>query len=163
MAEDTTLKQEKFCRLYTQNSELFGNGTLAYAEAYGYDLETLDRTNEKDEKGKEIPGSSEFSRVYNMCSSSASRMLRNEKINELITKSLNELMKDEVVDAQLAKVIMQDNKLEAKMSGIKEYNNLKQRIIKKTDITSNGLPIVQLVNSIAEKNGIIDSSAGTDS
>lgn len=145
---ELTQKQEKFCRLYTQNSELFGNGTLAYSEAYGYDLDSLSRANELDENGKEIRLTSEYDKAYSVCAVGASRLLRKIKIGEKITEFLNELMKDTVVDAQLAKVIMQDYKLEAKVSAIKEYNKLKQRI---TDIKTDGRPIIQIVNQIATK------------
>jgi hypothetical protein len=37
-------KRELFCRYYTQNSELFGNATLSYAEAFDYKLEDKPRS-----------------------------------------------------------------------------------------------------------------------
>lgn len=126
--DELTPQQDKFCRLYTQNEELFSNATLSYAEAYGYGLEDLLNVPQCDEKGNTIPRSSERDRAYDICSASASRLLRNEKIQEKVTMYLNELMKDTVVDSQLAKVIMQDRKLESKISAIREYNKLRNRV-----------------------------------
>ena len=36
-------QRELFCRDYTQNSELFGQATISYAESYGYGLDTLSK------------------------------------------------------------------------------------------------------------------------
>ena len=55
---------------------------------------------------------------------------------------LNELLKDDVVDSQLAKIITQDGKLDAKVAAIREYNKLRGRIIDKTQQV-NGLPFAE--------------------
>ena len=34
-------RRELVCRYYAQNSETFGNGTQSYAQAYGYDLDSM--------------------------------------------------------------------------------------------------------------------------
>lgn len=133
-----TPKQELFCQYYTKNEALFGNATLAYAEAYGYDLDSLDRTPVYAEDKKTIIEDSEYTKAYNVCSVQGSKHLRNPKIQARITELLNELMRDDVVDAQLAKLIMQDHKPEAKIAAIREYNKLKQRIIEKIDHTTQG-------------------------
>lgn len=126
--EELTPQQDRFCRLYTQNEELFSNATLSYAEAYSYELGRLSDIPEYNEKGDKIPRSSERDKAYDSCSANASRLLRNDKIQDKVTLYLNELMKDTVVDSQLAKVIMQDRKLESKVSAIREYNKLRNRI-----------------------------------
>lgn len=59
-------------------------------------------------------------------------------IQERVYQLLNEMLKDEIVDAQLAKVILQDEKLEPKISAIREYNKIRQRITEKVDLTSGG-------------------------
>lgn len=136
-----TTKQILFCKLYTQNRELFGNATLSYAEAFKIKLEGLSKINKLDKNGKIIPRSSPYDKKYDMCSASSSRLLRNVKINEFCTKCLNELMNDEVVDGELARVIIQNHELPSKISAIREYNKLKQRIIEKNDLTSGGKPL----------------------
>lgn len=148
--EELNPQQELFCRYYTQNSEFFGNATLSYAEAYGFDLDSLDRTREKDEKGKDIPGTSQYEKTYNVCSANGARQLRKDKIQLFIRKCLNEMMTDEVVDGELVKTILQNYELPSKMAAIREYNKLKQRITEKTDITSGGKPIPILGGNVQE-------------
>lgn len=139
--EQLTPKQEKFCRFYTQNKALFGNATLSYAEAYNYNLDLLDKTDAKYEsyeengvkKSKKIEESS-YDKAYNVCASNANRMLRNEKITPFLTKYLNELLTDEIVDSNLAEIIV-NGKDADRVSAIKEYNKLKQRIIDKSELT----------------------------
>lgn len=145
----TKLKQELFCRYYTQNEELFGNATHSYAEAFGYNLDGLSHDdavyeNYIDEEGKEsrrCVEASSYDRAYNVCSVTGNRLLRKAKVQARITVLLNELLEDKIVDSQLAKVIMQNKELPAKIAGIREYNKLKQRIVDKADITSDGLPL----------------------
>jgi hypothetical protein len=139
MADDKPLKpqHELFCQLYVKNEELFGNGTLSYAEAYNYKLETLSHEETRDEGG-ELIEQSEYTKAYNVCSVQAHALLRMPKIQDRITILLNEMLKDHIVDAQLAKVILQDEKLEPKISAIREYNKIRQRITEKVDVTSGG-------------------------
>lgn len=133
--EELNPKQELFCHLYAENDQLFGNGTLAYAEAYDYDLDSLSRDDaEKDEEGVIIRDSS-YDRAYNTCSVNSHKLLRNAKIQERVRKLLNELMRDDVVDSELVKIIRQNYKLEAKISAIKEYNKLRNRIRDNIDVT----------------------------
>lgn len=128
-------KRELFCRYYTQNDELFGNATLSYAEAFDYRLDELSQDDEiRDQKGKIIEPST-YDKAYRVCSVMGHRLLRNTSVQERLTKLLNELLKDEVVDSELAKVIKQDVKPEAKVSAIREYNKLRGRIIDKSQVT----------------------------
>lgn len=140
-SEKLTPQQELFCKYYTQNTELFGNATLAYAEAFDYKLHELSLEQEKDDKGNKIPRSSEYEKTYDVCSAAASRLLRNVKIQRLCRKYLNELMRNDVVDSELVKVILQNYDLAPKVAAIKEYNKLKQRIIDKIDHTTKGKPL----------------------
>jgi hypothetical protein len=143
--EELPLKRELFCRFYTQNEDLFGNATHSYAEAYEYKLDTLNTEavySEPDENGKtEKIEDSEHQKAIHVCAVEASRLLRNPDVQARITALLNEILKDEVVDSQLAKLIMQDKEPAAKIAAIREYNKIRQRIVDKTDITSGGLPI----------------------
>ncbi len=143
--EILTPQQELFCRYYTQNEALFSNATLSYAEAYDFKLDELSTerpVTKKDKKGKPIEwGESEYTRNYNLCSSLASRLRRNVKIQARITTLLSELMTDEFLDSQLMKVASQDGKLDAKVAAIREANAVKNRIVKRTDLTSGGEPV----------------------
>lgn len=151
-----TPKQERFCLAYTQGDTTFSNGTLAYAYAYGYDLDEADKTLLVDEKGKEIPKSSDWDRMMNTCAVCASRMLRNVKIQRRNVILLNEAMNEMNVDAELMKVIKQDGRLDAKVQAVKEFNALKGRIIKRSDVTSDGERIVVLPAEIMAKHALAE-------
>lgn len=108
--KELNLKQVKFCELYASDVEFFGNGTQAYIEAYDIDI--------TKSKG-----------VYAAARSSAHNLLTNPniltKINELLESAT---LNDEFVDKQIAFLITQNADFGAKMSAIKEYNQLKKRI-----------------------------------
>jgi hypothetical protein len=124
-------KQELFAQLYTRNSQMFGNATLSYAEAYGYDLDSL-----SDEIPKDQPtAKSERDKAYNVCAVEAQRLLRNPNVQDRLTVLLNEMLRDDIIDRELAKTILQDHKLESKIAAIREYNKLKQRITEKVEHT----------------------------
>jgi hypothetical protein len=143
--EELPPKRELFCRFYTQNEDLFGNTTHSYAEAYDYKLDTLSNEPVYDlpegNEDRKIIQASEYDRAIHVCAVEASRLLRSPEIQSRITALLNEILRDEVVDSQLAKLIMQDAEPAAKIAAIREYNKIRQRIVDKTDITSGGLPI----------------------
>jgi hypothetical protein len=150
--------QELFCRYFTQNEALFGNATLSYAEAYGFNFDELSHKcpthpakNEEEPDHECAP--SEYALAYQTCSVNGSRLLRNAKVQALITKLLNDFLRDEVVDSQLAKLIMQDTEPAAKIAAIREYNKLRQRITEKVDHTSGGQPFV-LPGEIIQKNNL---------
>lgn len=128
MNEELNLKQELFCQYIAKDHELFGNASLSYAEAYEYNLETLDREKPKLQENPVKYGDSEYDKAYNVCSVEGRRLLRNPKVKARVTVLLNELLKDEVVDSELAKTILQGHDLTAKMAAIKEYNKLRSRI-----------------------------------
>lgn len=129
------LKQELFCRYYTQNPELFGNATLAYAEAYGYDLQSLSRIRLKDENGREIIGSSEYDKSYNVCSVNGYKLLIKTHIQEFMRKCRLEMKTNDVIDSELIKIILQDHDRPSKISAIREYNKLEKRVSEKLELT----------------------------
>lgn len=153
-----TPKQEAFCRAYTQNDTTYSLGYLAFAYAYGHDLDACSKTPLIDEvSGLPIPKSSEYDRKHNMCSVSAYRLLRTAKIQKRCTELLNEALNDTNVDAELNRVIKQNKDLAPKVQAIKEYNALKGRIRKLSDVTSNGERIVVLPAEILVKYGLQDA------
>lgn len=149
ISEKLNLKQELFCQLYTKNSFLFGNATLSYAEAYGFNLATMSKEDVVVEVMDEIlqkmvkrkVDHSPFHKANQVCSTAGERLLRNVYINQRIQDLLNETMNDRDMDAEIAYTARQREDMTAKMSAIKEYNKIKQRVTAKIDHTTLGKEI----------------------
>jgi hypothetical protein len=124
-------RRELFCRYYAQGEGTFGNATLSYAAAYDHAITFLQKT---DRWGNIYNSPVELD-LYNACSANGSRLIRGDKVQARITVLLNELLKDEIVDAELVKVIKQNGDLNPKVQAIKEYNKLSGRIIDKSQVT----------------------------
>lgn len=142
-------KHELFCQYYVLNENLFGNATFSYAEAYDYKLDTLSKTRKTDKKGKTIQDS-EYDKACNVCAVEGHRLLRNPKIQNRITALLNQILRDEVVDSQLAKVILQDGELRPKVAAIAEYNKLRGRITDRQKHSFEGISDETLAERAAE-------------
>ncbi len=145
------VKREMFCRYFTLNDTLRNNATQSYAAAYGHKLHELpddDAVYEttEDDRGKKITKEivpSTRHRAERMCAANASRLLKYDKVQKRIRELLNELLSDDVVDAELAKVITQNRELPAKNNAIKIYNDIRGRVVNKHEHTGrNGGPIV---------------------
>lgn len=107
-----SLKDRKFCKLFTSEREFFGNGVQAYAEAFDQDISNK--------------------RKYNVCAVLASRLLKKVNILAYINELLEGIGLNEAhVDKQLAFLITQNADYGAKMAAIREFNALRQRITKK--------------------------------
>jgi len=107
-------RQQKFCELYATEQEFFGNGVQSYAEAYNVDL--------KRKKG------------YNTARTNAHKLLTNTYILAYINKLLEDIALNEAhADKQLAFLMTQNADFSAKISAIKEFNALRQRITKKIE------------------------------
>ncbi len=136
----TNPKWELFCRCYTSNRELFGNATHAYAEAFHYKLDELSRddaeyeTDEETGITKRVTPSS-YDKALNVCAVMGNRLLRITKVNDRLNQLLNELCKEEIVDAELSWVIMQRTDLSPKVAAIKEFNAVQGRTKKKIELT----------------------------
>lgn len=130
--KELTQSQELFCRLYTSKGTYFDNATLSYAEAYQYELP-------HDEKGKIIVDSKE----YNTCKANASRLMTNDYIQRRIEKLFVDLLNDTTMDARLSEIATKGKDTDS-IQALKIYNDLKQRITKKIDITSAGRPLAGL-------------------
>lgn len=112
-------KQELFCKLYSSNREFFGNGVETYLEVYDID--------------KTKPN------WYKTACAGASRELSNVKVYTRINELLEEQgLNDGFVDKQLLFLISQQSDFTNKISAIKEYNKLRQRITEKIDHTTLG-------------------------
>lgn len=134
MKQELNLQQEKFCQMYVKNDECFNNATKSYAEAYEYDLDSLSKDDAVKEGNKIIEKSS-YDKAYNVCSVGGHALLRKPKIQERIIELFNEVLTDEQVDAELAKVIRQGKELTPKINAIKVYNEVKGRVVKRQEIT----------------------------
>lgn len=119
MSEDKlNPNQRLFCELYAGEGKWFGNATRAYIIAYKIDLPVdIEYKNLLPTQISE----------YNTASSAAVQLLRNIKVQKKCNELLDALIKDEIVDRELAKVIMQNDELPAKVSAIKEYNAVRKR------------------------------------
>ena len=127
-------KQELFCQMYVNNGATFGNATLAYASAYDLDANYHGTDQQKSDYA-----------VANVC---GPRLLVNVGIKARVVKLLNALLKDEIVDAELSKVIQQDGDLGPKMSAIKEYNRIKGR---GSDVVEHKFDFTDLIRQKNEK------------
>lgn len=124
-----TAQQELFCLAYTSLGETFRNATRSYSEAY-------DITIPEREDGKLDTESGE----YKQCSVCGSRLLRDDKIRARIRERYLAYLNDNDIDAKVSEIIQGGTNLEA-LQGVKIYNDLKQRITKKVDVTSAGRPL----------------------
>ncbi len=180
IADILTPKQELFCRFYTQNYDTFGNATLSYAEAYDYDLENMPKddsrwvlqdgrevlkreleylTNKEKDGNKKIEDST-YDKAYNYCSRAGSRIRRNGKVQERCRVLTNEFMRDDVIDTRLTEIMLKGKDTDS-IAAIKEYNKLKQRIIEKKDITSNGETITGFNFILPEETNDKDNADNT--
>lgn len=157
-------KQELFCHIYTQNTYLYGNGTLCYAQAYNIPLDSLPEddavySDPDPETGiREKLKESSYRIAYDNCSAAASRLLRNAKINDKIKELLINSMTDSEVDSELIHTIKQREDYSAKMRAIAEYNKIKQRITQKADLTSKG----EKISVIGGMEIILEQEDGTN-
>ena|SRR3990167_2068436 len=113
-------KQERFCQLYAGGGEFCSNGVWSYILAF-----------ELTKKVPLIAYSSltkEQERGYQVAKVNASNLLTIPNVKARCDEILDALIKDENVDRELARVIMQNEELSAKVSAIKEYNAVKNRI-----------------------------------
>ena len=110
--------QRMFCQHYAGGGELFGNGVWSYIMAYKIDVPLVEygKLNEQQKKD------------YETSSVSACDLLTNPKIKNYCNDLIDALIKDKIVDRELARVIQQNNELSPKVSAIKEYNAVRGRV-----------------------------------
>lgn len=137
IGKNLNLKQSLFCQYFVKNRVLRGNATLCYAEAYGYDLESMSTENEKvmewnEKKEKnelvEKEGTSERAKAENLCATCGRQLLRKPKIEDEIIRLYNELLRDDVVDSRLSELIIQKEEPATAIAAIREYNKLRKRV-----------------------------------
>ena len=102
-----TSKQELFCKLFATDRDCFGNGTQAYLKAFST---------------KEKPITYQSARQLSYL------LLTKVDITALIRKLMNIFISNEVVDTELAAVMLQWSDISSKVAAIREYNRVKGRI-----------------------------------
>lgn len=114
---ELNLKQEEFCKLYVSpDKDFFGNWVQSYIEVYKPDMSKKN--------------------WYKTCLSASSRLLTNVKVIARINELLEEgWLNDQFVDRQLLFLMQQYGDLWSKMSAIKEYNKVKQRITSNVNLS----------------------------
>ena len=157
-------------------SKLDGKGEYRYYNPLDEGGEDTDENDDIDEEDEEKPKKkgrrtrfstywvwiekSSYDKAYYSCAANASRLLKNDKIQKRITVLLNEMISNEVVDAELMKIILSPRaKHSDKINAIKEHNALKARIIKKLDLTTNGKDIGGLNEKSDDELGAIVAAA----
>lgn len=134
-----THERELFIKYYTTKGRTFQNGTLSYALAFNHDLPT-------NEKGKIIVDSKE----YNTCKSGASRLLLDDEVSKQIREKMVALLNDTAVDERLSEILFKGQESNS-LQAIKIHNDLRQRVTKKIDITTQGRPFANLSDEELQK------------
>jgi hypothetical protein len=112
------INQEAFCQYYTGGGEYFGNGVWSYILAYKLKVPLISYSELNEFQKKK----------YDNARADAAQLLAKGNIRNRCDELLDALIKDEIVDRELAKVIMQNKELSAKVAAIKEYNQVKNRV-----------------------------------
>ncbi len=160
------LKQEKevFLRYYVQGQATRNNAMRSYMLVKNLnedDWSKEDRLEEvQDEYGKfstvKKPRSSEWYRRTHSCQVAAHDWLCQPKVNARRMQLTTELLKDSIIDNELAKVIIQDEDLGAKNVAIKEYNKLAKRIVDQKDVRMQSVGLIKHLYDEADGLGSFD-------
>lgn len=135
---DLSLNEQLFCQLYFGAGEYFGNATWAYIKAYGTEVPFIPRS---DLSAKQ-------KRQYNVARSMAVHVLARVNIIKEGDKIVKSLFNEVDMDKELAWTATQRKDLASKVQAVREFNQLKARVLKKLDITSKGKeiqPIIQII------------------
>lgn len=125
-------QQELFCQYYAGYGDrsLMSNGTLSYMQAFNIDAPTHRVQVKKGGKSYW-----DYHDKYKSAKSAAHVLLTNNDIKARIYTLFKTLFSTDVVDSELLSVIMQNEDKAAKVAGVREFNALKGRIIKKIKLS----------------------------
>lgn len=134
------LQQTEYCYYYTLEGYVtYGNATLSYAVAYGYDLPT------KDDGSLDIRSSE-----YTVCQAASSRMSGLPYIRNQIEKIMLERLNDNSIDSRLSSIIHAGKDTDS-IQGIKIYNDLKGRVTRNLNLNVNARPLEQVTDEELER------------
>lgn len=131
-----------FARLYTTKGETFGKSFLCYAMVYDYELER------RDDGTFDITGPK-----YLSCKANASRVLNHPKVQAQIELELLNKFNERTVDARTSEIILNGKDTDS-IQAIKIFNDLKNRVTKKIEVTNISRPYASM--SDEELHRIID-------
>lgn len=135
-----TPQQVEYCYYYTLKEYItYGNATLSYAMAYGYDLPT------REDGTLDIKTSE-----YTVCQAASSRLAGTPFIRNEIEKILVERLNDTSVDSRLSSIIHAGKDTDS-IQGIKIYNDLKGRVTRNLNLNVNARPLEQVTDEELEK------------
>lgn len=135
-----TPQQMEYAYYYTlKDSVTYGNATLSYAVAYGYDLPTR-------QDGTIDTSSND----YRVCQAASSRLSGSPEMIKTIEKILVERLNDTSVDARLSSIIHTGKDTDS-IQGIKIYNDLKGRVIKNMNLNVIARPLESVSDEELEK------------
>lgn len=112
-----------FARYYTTRGDYFGKAYAAYAQAYDYEIE------HRPDGSVDIMGGN-----YLTCKANGSRVLNTEKVQQQIQLELLEKFNEKTADARTSEIIIAGKDADS-IQAIKIFNDLKQRITKKIDVS----------------------------
>jgi len=127
-------EHEAFCVAYTTPGPLCGVAYKAYAHAYNIDI-PLNEAGRPDTKSSE----------YKVSQASSSRLLLHPDVQERIKEIYLEFLTDTSIDARMAEIAKRGRDADS-LQAIKIYNDLKQRVTKKVDVTTAGRPLGALTD-----------------
>ena len=137
------LEHEAFCRAFIRaNTETYNVAYRAYSEAYG--IEIPRRKNNPDQYDHEAG-------EYAVCQVSGSRVLNREDVQARIKEIWLEQFEDDKFSDMRVQQIISGGKDADSINAIKVRNDLKQRIVKKLDITTGGRPLAGMSDEELEK------------
>lgn len=129
-------EQDEFCRLFVTKGDTYGKAYLCYSIAYNKPIPT--KINYQNE---EVPDN--FSQEYKVCQAASSRMLTLQKVQDRIQEYLLMKFNEQQADARISDIIQSGKDADA-INAVKIFNDLRQRITKKVDVTTGGRPLANL-------------------
>lgn len=131
-------EQEIFCMAWTSQGDTFHNNTKSYAEAYGYNLPL-----------REDGGVDTTSAEYLACKANGGRMMFNPSVRTMIQELFLKQFNEKVADARTSEIMIHGKDADS-LQAIKIYNDLKQRVTKKIDVTVAARPLAGLTDEELE-------------
>lgn len=144
-------KQELFCEIFSTNTlpAFWSNGQNSYSFAYNH-YKRIDELNvlkigpakERTGKFKTVAAcEAEVKRIMNVCSASATRLLRSVHIKARCNYLLDNLAAHIIVDRELLWTIQQRKYPDAKVAAIKHHDHRESRIRERIELKQTYEPV----------------------
>lgn len=129
-----TPQQEIFIKVYTTPGDTFCNGTYSYAVAYDYELPRKPNGDVDITSGE-----------YLSCKANSSRLMLNVNIRDMIRGELLEQFNEKTADAKVSEIMQRGRDTDA-LQAVRIFNELKNRVTKKVDVTVAARPLAALTD-----------------